>query len=505
MQLVMKFGGTSVGDGARIAHVADIVKSHVARGQRVTVVVSAMSGVTDALVRAATSAAAGDGETFGRTKHQLLQKHLQALGVAVRGEDTWGRLGRDIETELENFESLCRSIHILGELTPRALDLVSSLGERFSTQILTAALCERGVPAEGLFATGLIVTDDNFGSANPLMEPTRQRVRERLVPLLDAGTVPVVTGFMAATRQGVVTTLGRGGSDYSAAIIGSCLDADEIWIWTDVDGVLTADPRIVPDAQTLDEISYAEAAELAYYGAKVLHPKTILPAVERGIPVHILNTFKPEHPGTRIVAQPKGNGRTVKAITAIRGMSLVTVEGRGMLGVPGVAAKVFSAVAHEAISVLMISQSSSEQSICFVIPQPASQRAIDALNRAFELELARRNIDRIWSADDVVIVSVVGAGMREVPGIAGKVFGALGRNGVNILSIAQGSSEHNLSFVVAAGDADAAVRHVHAEFGLGGQKNEPRTAVEPGAVMNRDYFSEALVIAQNLKESGTRR
>jgi aspartokinase/homoserine dehydrogenase 1 len=505
MQIVMKFGGTSVGDGVRIAHVADIIKSHVGVTGRATVVVSAMSGVTDALVKAATSAAAGDGETFGRTKHQLLQKHLQALGVAVRDEDTWGRLGRTIEAELENFESLCRSIHVLGELTPRALDLVSSLGERFSTQILAATLCARGVPAEALFATELIVTDDNFGDANPLMEPTCQRVRERLLPLLDAGTVPVVTGFMAATRQGLVTTLGRGGSDYSAAIIGSCLDADEIWIWTDVDGVMTADPRIVPDAQTLDEISYAEAAELAYYGARVLHPKTILPAVERDIPVRILNTFRPEYPGTRIVAQPKGNGRTVKAITAIHGMSLVTVEGRGMLGVPGVAAKVFSAVAHENVSVLMISQSSSEQSICFVIPQSASQRAIEALNRVFELELARHNIDRIWSADDVVIVSVVGAGMRGVPGIAGKVFGALGRNGVNIVSIAQGSSEHNLSFVVAAADADAAVRHVHAEFELGQQRNEPPMVVGAAASTGKDYLSEASVIARNLKESGTRR
>ncbi len=498
MRIVMKFGGTSVGDGARIGHVADIIQSHVRRGEQVAVVVSAMSGVTDALVKAATSAAAGDAELFGRIKHQLLQKHLQALGATVQNEEAWGQLGREIETELENFESLCRSIYILGELTPRALDLVSSLGERFTTQILAAVLRERGVPAEGLFATELIVTDDNFGSANPLMDVSRDRVQSRLGPLLEAGVVPVVTGFMGATTQGLVTTLGRGGSDYSGAILGSCLDADEIWIWTDVDGVLTADPRIVPDAQTLEEISYVEAAELAYYGAKVLHPKTIRPAIDRNIPVRILNTFQPEHAGTLIVAQPRTNGRTVKAITAIRAMSLVTVEGRGMLGVPGVAAKVFSSVAQEAISVLMISQSSSEQSICFVIPESASARVIEGLNRTFELELSRGNIDRIWAEDGVVIVSVVGASMRGVPGIAGKVFGALGRNGINIISIAQGSSEHNLSFVVATGDADAAVRHVHAEFELG------RPAAEPGAA-GKDYVNEATIIAQNFRESGTRR
>ena len=466
MLIVMKFGGTSVGDGARIARVADIVTHHVRDGQQVVVVVSAMAGVTDMLIQAARSAADGDDKTFIRIKHALLQKHLQAIGQAVHDEDTWGTLGSDIEAALANFENLCRSIHILGELTPRALDLVSSLGEQFSARIMAATLRDKGLPAEAVMATEIVVTDDTFGNASPLMDLTREKVRVRLGPLLEEGITPVVTGFIGATTNGVTTTLGRGGSDYSAAIIGNCLDCDEVWIWTDVDGVMTADPRIVPDAQTLEEISYAEAAELAYYGAKVLHPKTILPAVEKEIPVRILNTFNPDHPGTRIVSTPRSNGRTVKAISAIRGMSLVTVEGRGMLGVPGVAAKVFSAVAREGISVLMISQSSSEQSICFVIPEAASQRAIQALNKEFELELARSNIDRIWAQDGVTIVSVVGSGLRRTPGIAGKVFGALGRNGVNIISIAQGSSEHSLSFVVDGADADTAVRLIHAEFAL---------------------------------------
>jgi len=466
MRLVMKFGGTSVGDGGRILQAARIVERQRQAGAEIAVVVSALGGVTDALIGAATSAAAGDGVSFSGTRAQLEHKHRAAIQAAVEEAAARQRLEREVAERLDNFESLCRSIHVLGELTPRALDLVGSIGERFSAAILADVLLERAVPARSVVATELIVTDDHFGAANPLFEPTRERVRERLEPLLAAGTVPVVTGFVAATAAGLVTTLGRGGSDYSAAILGSCLEADEIWIWTDVSGVLSADPRIVPEARTLPEISYAEAAELAYYGAKVLHPRTIRPAVERGIPVRILNSFEPEHPGTRIVAQPSRKGHPVRAITAIRDLSQISVEGSGMLGVPGIAGKLFSAVAREGISVLMISQSSSEHSICFVVPRAAGARALQALQREFELELARRDIDRIWADDQIGIVSVVGAGMRGMPGLAGKVFGALGRGGVNILSIAQGSSEHNLSCVIAAGDADQAVRLIHDEFHL---------------------------------------
>jgi aspartate kinase len=265
----------------------------------------------------------------------------------------------------------------------------------------------------------------------------------------------------------VTTTLGRGGSDYTAAILGACLDADEVWIWTDVDGVMTADPRVVPEARTLPEISYAEAAELSYFGAKVLHPKTILPAVERGIPLRVVNTFNPSHPGTLIIAEARPSEFAVKGITSIEGLSLVTVAGRGMMGVPGIAAKVFTAVAQEGISVLMISQSSSEQNICFVIRQEAVERALTALEMAFETELARRNVDRIWAQNEVAIVAVVGAEMKGTPGIAAKVFSALGKHGVNVISIAQGSSEYNISFVVDEEDMETAVRDIHQEFGLG--------------------------------------
>lgn len=464
MRIIMKFGGTSVGDGERIAHVADLIADATTRGDQVVAVVSAMSGVTDALVRAARTAARGDGTTFRRVKTDLLVRHLVAVDQAVgNGAD----LRDEITDALENLEQLCHSIYVLGECTPRALDMVSSLGEQFASHILAATLTHRGVRAEAVSATEIIVTDDHFGGANPIMDITCQRTRERLEPLLEAGVVPVVTGFIGATEEGITTTLGRGGSDYTAALVGRCLEGDAVWIWTDVDGVMTADPRVVPDARTLPQISYSEAAELSYFGAKVLHPKTIRPAIERGIPLRIKNTFNPDGPDTLITQEATQDQRPVKAVTAIKGLSLVTVAGRGMLGVPGVAAKVFSAVAQEGISVLMISQSSSEQSICFVVEERSSARAIAALERAFERELARQDIDRIWADDHMVIIAVVGATIRTTPGIAAKVFSALGRNGVNVVSIAQGSSEHNLSLVVADEDADAAVRHIHAEFELG--------------------------------------
>ena len=466
MRLTMKFGGTSVGSAQRIAAVAGLVGEAAQQGHQVAVVVSAMSGVTDALIRAARTAAEGDPTTYRSIRDDLLMRHWQVVREVANPQEA-GALNEEIRATLDNLENLCRAIHVLGEVTPRALDLISSLGERFTASLTAAALRAQGQPAEALLATELILTDGAYGAANPDMTATREQVRSRLLPLLEHGVVPVVTGFMGATADGHVTTLGRGGSDYSGSLIGAALDSDEVWIWTDVDGILTADPRVVPDAQTLPSVSFSEAADLAYYGAKVLHPKSILPAVERAIPIRIKNTFNPTHPGTLVITRSEPNGRPVKAITAIKGLSLVTVEGRGMLGVPGVAAKVFTAVAEAGVNVLMISQSSSEQSICFTVLAESSARVIKALENVFELELARRNIDRISAQDGVGIVSVVGSRMKAVPGIAAKVFGALGRAMINVISIAQGSSEHNMSLVLEEGDLHEAVRLIHAEFELG--------------------------------------
>ena len=279
---------------------------------------------------------------------------------------------------------------------------------------------------------------------------------------MQKGGVPVITGFIGATKSGVVTTLGRGGSDYSAGILGAALDADGVWIWTDVNGVMTADPRVVPDAQTLPELSFREVSELAYYGAKVLHPKTIRPVIERRIDLWIKNTFNPSHPGTLIAPDNGNTAGAIKAVTAIKGQSLITIEGRGMLGVPGVAARTFGAVARSGVSVTLITQASSEQSICFSGPAAQTEKVLAALQEEFRLELVRKDIDSITALSEAVIVTVVGAGMKYTPGIAGKVFSALGAQNVNVIAIAQGSSECAISLVVEPNQAEAAVRAIHA-------------------------------------------
>ncbi len=280
--------------------------------------------------------------------------------------------------------------------------------------------------------------------------------------MLDSGIVPVVTGFIGATKDGITTTLGRGGSDYSAALIGASLKAKEVWIWTDVDGVMTADPRMVPNAGTIEELSYREVAELAYFGAKVLHPKTIRPVIEAGIGLRICNTFNPDAPGTMIVANQdnRDNGK-IKAVTIIRDQQMITIEGRGMLGIPGVAARTFGAVAATGTSVTLISQASSEQSICFTTNAESTPSVLESLQETFSSELQRRDIDRIWATDAVAIVTVVGAGMRHTPGIAGRVFSALGDQHVNVIAIAQGSSEVSISLVVDDAEAKDALLALH--------------------------------------------
>ena len=464
----MKFGGTSVGDGPAIRRAAQLIAQSVQEGAAVVAVVSAMSGVTDQLIRAARAAETGDHETFRAARLQLLTRHLQAISDSVPDGERQV-IGEEVSALLDYLLRLCESVAILGELTTRGLDAVLALGERMSCRIVAGCLRGLGIEGAALEATGLVVTDEQYGAANPLLEETCNKTREVVLPLLEAGQVPVVTGFIGATERGVTTTLGRGGSDFSASLIGACLDSEEIWIWTDVDGVMTADPRIVPSARSLPEISYVEAAELAYFGAKVLHPKTMLPALGAKIPIRIKNTFNPDHRGTLITADAAPAPQGVRGITAVRGLSLVTVEGHGMLGVPGIAAKVFSAVAREGISVLMISQSSSEQNICFVVPEVSASTAIAALEAEFALERARQDIDAIWAQDKVGVVAVVGAGMKGTPGIAARVFRALGNSAINVICIAQGSSEHNLSFVIDEADIDEAVSAVHRECELSQQ------------------------------------
>ena len=458
---VLKFGGTSVGSAAAISAVVSIVRA-AAREHQVVVVVSAMSGVTDTLIRSAHAAVAGDGQLFDDAALELERKHVAAAQELVSDENELRALEQTVGRVLGEFRTLCHSVQVLGELTPRALDAISSLGERMSAPLVAAALRRAGLRADAFDAAALIVTDDRFGDAAPFMEPTRERVQAQLQPVLQRGAIPVVTGFIGATERGATTTLGgRGGSDYSAAILGAVLDADAVQIYTDVDGVMTADPRIVPMARVIDTLSYEEIGELAYFGAKVLHPKAIRPVIERDIALTIRNTFNPEHPGTAIVRQARVAQGKIKAVTAIRNLSIMTVAGRGMLGVPGVAARTFGAVARVSASVLMISQASSEQSICFVIPSATSGAVLDALHDELRVEVERRDIDGIVAQDNVVVVTVVGAGMRGTPGVAGQVFGVLGQERINIHAIAQGSSECSISLVVDAQDADKAVVKIH--------------------------------------------
>jgi len=461
--IVMKFGGTSVGNAEAIGQAADLIKQESERWGHMVVVVSAMRGVTDALIDGALTAAQGDEDTYRGVVSDLRVHHTLAVAKLISNPDSRTSLLKTIDAYLDEYAAFCHSVHVLGEVTLRAMDTISSMGERVSARVVAARLNEQGQRAQAVDATELIVTDDCYQQAVPQMQATAEQVQRNLVPLLEEGIIPVVTGFMGATVDGITTTLGRGGSDYSASILGAALKADEVWTWTDVDGVLTADPRIVPDAHIIPELSYSEVGELAYFGAKVLHPKTIRPVVESGIPLWVKNTFNPTCPGTRIVAEPKSTPGTVKAVTAIPGLSMVTVEGRGMMGVPGIAARTFSAVASQGASVLMISQASSEQSICFVIPSADVPSVIVALEKELSLELGRRDIERVRSVDDVVIISAVGAGVRGTPGVAARLFTALSAQEINIIAIAQGSSECSISLVVNSAQAKQAVRQIHSE------------------------------------------
>jgi aspartate kinase len=474
--IVMKFGGTSVGSADAFAQVAKIVAQMAAEQTApgsattrpgVVVVTSAMSGVTNMLIEAAQKAARGD-ESFHQVQQDsLLLKHQVVAGRLIEDGAERAALTRVFEQRLSEFDRLCTSIAVLGELTNRGLDVVSGLGERMAAPLLAAVLRAHGLKAESIDATEIVVTDNVFGAAAPIADLTEQKCRERLLPLIEEGIVPVVTGFIGATVEGVPTTLGRGGSDYSGAIVGAALDADEIQIWTDVNGVMTADPRAVPNARSLRQLSYEEVAELAYYGAKVLHPKTVTPAIEKKIPVRVLNTFEPQHPGTWIMEKTTIEAKgTVKAITAIRQMNLITVGGRGMMGVPGIAARTFGAVARTGANVLMISQSSSEQSICFVVPESSADAVQKELRDEFARELERRYIDDIHGMPHINIVAVVGSGMRGTPGLAARVFTAVAHHGINVIAIAQGSSEANISLVVVDSDSTEVVRAIHDIFEL---------------------------------------
>lgn len=465
MRVVMKFGGTSVGHVDAIRQVVDIVRNHAEQHQ-VIVVVSAMNTpelrTTDTLIAAARAAAAGESEAVA-VFPRLLEIHLR-LARALTTTEEYEILAPQLEAMVHRLQDLLRSITVLGELTPRALDLISGQGERCHARLIAAAMRSAGLAAEAVDATNCIVTDDAFGNASPLMDETRAQTHRHLLPLLERKVVPVVTGFIAATTSGIPTTLGRGGSDYTAAILGAVLDAEEVWFWKEVDGVMSADPRVVPEARTIPQLSYMEMTEMAYYGANILHLKTVYPLVQRGIPIRILNTFNPTHPGTRISRE---ESKTIKAVTAIPDVSLITISGPGMPGKMGITARIFKAVAEAQVNTLMITQASSEQSICLVVLASEAERAADALRRELSTDISHHMVDYVDVRTPMAVIAVVGSGMRGTPGIAGKAFSALGDHGINIVAIAQGSTEYNISFVVAHEDGNNAMRVIHEAFALG--------------------------------------
>jgi len=460
--LVMKFGGTSVGTIQAVNHVEEIVRTAQNNWPRIVIVLSALSGVTNLLIECADKASRGQSSVIDSTVKELRDRHTNMIRALIHDKPIQTSTQQELDSLINQFTNLTNAIRILGESTPRALDAIVSLGERFSVRIVSATLQSKGIRSEYIDGENIVITDDQYQNAHPSIEMTEKAAEDSLNPLLDSGIVPVVTGFIGATKDGITTTLGRGGSDYSAALIGASLKAKEVWIWTDVDGVMTADPRMVPNAGTIEELSYREVAELAYFGAKVLHPKTIRPVIEAGIGLRICNTFNPDAPGTMIVANQdnRDNGK-IKAVTIIRDQQMITIEGRGMLGIPGVAARTFGAVAATGTSVTLISQASSEQSICFTTNAESTPSVLESLQETFSSELQRRDIDRIWATDAVAIVTVVGAGMRHTPGIAGRVFSALGDQHVNVIAIAQGSSEVSISLVVDDAEAKDALLALH--------------------------------------------
>jgi aspartokinase/homoserine dehydrogenase 1 len=453
-----------VGSAERMKNVAEIVAEHAQRAE-VAVVVSAMGGVTDMLIRAANEASLGDRENWKNVRRELAHRHREVADQLLKAAEQAEVLPR-LADAVTDFENLCSGFSLVREVTPRAMDTLSSLGEVMSANLVAAILRSRGTPAEAVDATELIVTDDHFGNAEPFFEETDTKIRQNLAGLRKRCVVPVITGFRGATRTGACTTLGRGGSDYSGTIVGAALDADEVWIWTDVDGVMTTDPRLVPAARILPEISYREAIELSFFGAKVLHPKTIQPVMKKKIPVWIKNSFNPACSGTCIVPSATNSQKGVKAITYVSKADLVTITGKESPGFPELAAKAFGSLSVDDIPTLMVTQSSADNVLCFAV-HDADLRLVKAqLEKTFELEILHDDRVSIEVMPHVAIVVMIGENMKGTPGIAGRAFSSLGQRGINIIAIAQGSSELSISFAVKATDVKEAVKAIHEEFKL---------------------------------------
>ena len=449
---VLKFGGTSVGSAANIKRVKDIVQ---AQQDDVVVVVSALGGVTDKILKAATNAASGT-NNFHTELTEIRTQHDETIKELFNGSG----LVQDIVAELLNeLEQILTGITLVGELTTKTLDRIAGIGERISSHIVA-----HYIGAVRKDSSEFIQTDSNFGKATVDFTVTNQQIQETFAGFTGKAVVP---GFISKNKKGEFTTLGRGGSDFTAAIIAAALDVEILEIWTDVNGFMTADPRVIRKAYTIPELTYSEAMELSHFGAKVIYPPTILPVYQKGIPIQIKNTFEPENPGTKIVKGVKnGFDRPIKGISSISGITLLTIQGIGMVGVTGISMRLFTALASVNVNVILISQASSENSISIAIDEKAIEIAEYAIRQEFEREIANGQVNKIELERNVSVVAIVGENMKETTGIAGKLFSTMGKSGVNVIAIAQGASELNISWVVKNEELRKTLNVVHESFFL---------------------------------------
>ena len=460
--IVMKFGGTSVGSAEAIQQVVEIVRKY--RERDLLVVLSAMSTVTDSLREMAAEACGGTEPSASLSA--LRKRHDETIRTLAEGEER-NRALEVCNGLIDELSGILHGITLLKELSPRSVDLVSSFGERLSVVVVSAALRSAGLSSLPVDAREYVKTNERYTEAEVNFAETERRLSAGLVPMVSGGRIPIITGFIGSTDEGVTTTLGRGASDYTASLVAGAIQAEEVWIWTDVDGAMTADPRMVEDARVLKEISYLEAAEMSYFGAKVLHPMTMQPAVKQEIPIRIRNTFRTENGGTVISSRTFEAPLGVKAVTSIDRLCLIVVEGTSLSRTPDTHARLFKTTAERKTQVIMITQASSEHDICLVVDENDSQGTVRALKEEFRHEVAEGSLEEISVQPDLAVVAVVGGGMKGTPGIAARTFGILGEHGVNIIAIAQGSSELNISFIVERNDLQKTVQLVHASFGLG--------------------------------------
>jgi aspartokinase/homoserine dehydrogenase 1 len=455
-KIVLKFGGSSLADADCIGRALEIIGSYIREGMQVLTVVSAMADTTNSLIRIADKAVKDD-KTYEAMIRELMKKHEDVVHVLVEPDKRSAALS-GLQTIFHELSDTLRGFSLLHEKTPAGHDLVLSCGERASALLFSSALSSRGTANACCDARNIIITDNRFGSARVLFDESEKRIREYF---LNNDLPQVITGFIASTKKGETTTLGRSGSDYTASIIAAALDVHDIVIWTDVDGVMTADPRVTPDAFPIPSISYEDAMELSHFGAKVIFPPTMIPAMQKHIPIHIKNSFHPEHTGTVISPQGVMEDYFATGIASIDHVALIRVQGSGMIGVRGISARLFDCLARHEINIILITQASSEHSICFAIDADKADIARESLEETFQLEMKAGMIDAIVPEKETAIIAVVGDRMQHRPGIAAKIFGALGQKEINVKAISQGSSERNISIVIDRQDEHAAINALH--------------------------------------------